>query len=378
MAMKSYLVGGAVRDRLLGLAVTERDWVVVGATEEEMLAAGFRKADADFPVFLHPKTGDEYALARTECKTGVGYKGFSVEANPDVSLEQDLLRRDLTINALAEDEEGGIIDPCHGLEDLKARVLRHITPAFEEDPVRILRVARFAARFGVLGFSIAPETLRLMAGMAASEDRKSLKPERVWQEMRKALGEQQPGLFFETLYECGALAVLIPSLYRALRDASLSVSGDPLVAQAHTASTSSDPRVRFVAVMYAATNEGTVADLCARLRVERDYGELLERVLQHGPAFSELGGADAGGVLDLLEQIGAFQQADRFQLFLDACHALWPEVAPGNCQRLQQALVAAKGIDAKLLLEAGFSGAALGAELKRRRIEAIRQHEAEG
>lgn len=374
--MRSYLVGGAVRDRLLGLPVRECDWVVVGASEQEMLVAGFRKVDADFPVFLHPETGDEYALARTERKIGAGYKGFSIEAGPEVTLEQDLLRRDLTINALAEDEGGRIIDVCHGLEDLKARVLRHITPAFEEDPVRILRVARFAARFGGLGFAIAPETLRLMVRMAASPDLKALKPERVWQEMQKALNEPQPWLFFELLYECGALSLLLPTLYQALQ-ADAGTAPDPLTALAAAASQSADPRVRFVAVMYAGLEKVAVAEVCKRLRVEREYTELLVRVVESGPAFARLADADARAVLDLLERTQAFQQPERFQSFLDACSALWPEDAVRNCRRLQRALVVARGVDGKSLAESGLSGPALGHELRNRRVEAIKQCEAE-
>ncbi|MEJ2592815.1 MAG: hypothetical protein P8178_15730 [Candidatus Thiodiazotropha sp.] len=216
--MKIYLVGGAVRDRLLDLPVSERDWVVVGATPEQMLEQGFRRADADFPVFLHPQTGEEYALARTEVKTGPGYKGFAVESGPQVTLEQDLLRRDLTINALAMDEAGELIDPCGGRDDLENGLLRHITPAFSEDPVRLLRVARFAAKLGRWGFRVAHGTHGLMQKMAASPDLANLRAERVWRELVRAMGEPQPWRFFEVLHRCGALARLMPPLDRLMGD----------------------------------------------------------------------------------------------------------------------------------------------------------------
>ncbi len=209
--MKTYLVGGAVRDELLGLPVRERDWVVVGATAAQMLDLGYRQVGRDFPVFLHPETHEEHALARTERKTAPGYRGFVVHAEPDVTLEEDLLRRDLTINAMARDEAGGLIDPFNGRADLEARLLRHVSPAFAEDPVRILRVARFAARFAHLGFRVADETRALMRRMVAAGEVDALVPERVWQEMERALGEGSPATFFEVLRDCGALAVLFPA-----------------------------------------------------------------------------------------------------------------------------------------------------------------------
>ena len=212
--MKTYLVGGAVRDELLGRPVTERDWVVVGATPEEMTARGFRPVGRDFPVFLHPETKDEHALARTERKTAPGYRGFVVHAAPDVTLEDDLRRRDLTINAMARAADGELIDPWGGQADLTARRLRHVSPAFAEDPVRILRVARFAARFADLGFTVAPETLRLMQDMVAAGEADALVAERVWQETRSALTENRPEVFIETLRACGALARVYPELDR--------------------------------------------------------------------------------------------------------------------------------------------------------------------
>src|SRR6478735_4332963 len=211
-AMQVYLVGGAVRDQLLGREVSERDWVVVGATPAELERAGFIPVGRDFPVFLHPQTKEEHALARLERKTGPGYRGFTTEFSPDVTLEDDLRRRDLTINAMAEDADGNIIDPLGGRRDLEARLLRHVSEAFVEDPVRILRVARFAARFAALGFTVADDTLQLMQRMTLAGEVSALVPERVWQETERALGEARPEVFFETLRACGALAVIFPEL----------------------------------------------------------------------------------------------------------------------------------------------------------------------
>ncbi|KGA32526.1 multifunctional CCA addition/repair protein [Pectobacterium brasiliense] len=210
--MKIYLVGGAVRDSLLGLPVTEKDWVVVGATPENLLAQGYQQVGKDFPVFLHPVSRDEYALARTERKSGKGYTGFVCHAAPDVTLEQDLLRRDLTINAIARTERGDLIDPYHGHRDLENRVLRHVSDAFSEDPLRVLRVARFAARFAHLGFQIAEETMSLMQKMAHEGELAYLTPERVWKETEKALGTSSPDVYFQVLRDCGALAVLFPEI----------------------------------------------------------------------------------------------------------------------------------------------------------------------
>ena len=215
--MKTYLVGGAVRDGLLGIAVKDRDYVVVGASPEELLALHFKPVGKDFPVFLHPETREEYALARTERKTGRGYHGFAFDTEPGVTLEDDLRRRDLTINAIAEDENGALVDPFHGASDLRNGILRHVSPAFAEDPVRILRVARFAARYAPRGFRIADETMRLMTAMVESGEAEHLVPERAWAETQKALAEPTPSAFVRALHDCGALRVLMPevdALYR--------------------------------------------------------------------------------------------------------------------------------------------------------------------
>jgi tRNA nucleotidyltransferase (CCA-adding enzyme) len=217
--VKRYLVGGAVRDQLLGRPVTERDWVVIGATPESLIAQGFKPVGKDFPVFLHPETHEEHALARTERKTAPGYRGFSVHTGPDVRLEDDLLRRDLTINAMAVDEDGTLIDPYGGRRDLQGRCLRHVSPAFREDPVRILRIARFAARYAPLGFTVTDDTCRLMADMVAAGEVDALVPERVWVELERALGEKAPRAFFQTLQAWGALGRLFPEIARLFGDA---------------------------------------------------------------------------------------------------------------------------------------------------------------
>ena len=255
--MKVYLVGGAVRDELLGRPVPERDWVVVGSTPDEMLKAGFRQVGRDFPVFLHPDTHEEHALARTERKTGPGYRGFELRYSPDVTLEEDLRRRDLTINAIARDADGKLIDPFDGRRDLEARSLRHVSEAFNEDPVRILRVARFLARYQPLGFTVAPETLARMRAMAAAGEADALVPERVWQETDRALGEPAPEAWLRVLHDCGALARIFPELealygvpqppqWHPEIDTGLHIE---LVLQA-AADLTPEPRIRFAALMH--------------------------------------------------------------------------------------------------------------------------------
>ncbi|MGD8514376.1 MAG: multifunctional CCA addition/repair protein, partial [Granulosicoccaceae bacterium] len=255
--MKIYLVGGAVRDKLLGITPQERDWVVVGATPDDMLARGFRPVGKDFPVFLHPQSHEEYALARTERKTAPGYTGFAFHASPEVTLEQDLLRRDLTINAMAMDDDGSIIDPFGGQADLEAGLLRHVSPAFVEDPVRILRVARFAARFGKWGFKVAHGTNALMRSMVENGEIDALVPERVWKEFERALGEDMPTAFFKVLRGCGALARLFPeidALYGvpqpAIHHAEIDTGVHCMLVLEQAVKLSADPRVRFAALTH--------------------------------------------------------------------------------------------------------------------------------
>lgn len=342
--MKIYTVGGAVRDELLGLPVQDRDFVVVGATPEDMARLGYTPVGKDFPVFLHPQTHEEYALARTERKTARGYKGFQVYAAPEVTLEQDLARRDLTINAIAKDEAGQMVDPYHGQRDLAAKVLRHVSPAFAEDPVRILRVARFAARFSE--FVIAEETLALMAQMVASGEVDALVPERVWQEMARGLMEAKPSRMFEALRACGALAKILPEV-----DALFGVPQHPkshpeidtgvhvMLAIDQAAARGYALPVRFAALTHdlgkgatppaqwpnhaghEARSVALVRDVSARLKAPNECRELALLVARwHGDVHSAAqAGADI--LVQLLQNVDAFRQPQRFEQFLQACEA---------------------------------------------------------
>jgi tRNA nucleotidyltransferase (CCA-adding enzyme) len=309
--MQVYLVGGAVRDELLGLPAPERDWVVVGATPEELQRAGYRPVGREFPVFLHPDTSEEYALARLERKTGPGYRGFETRFSPDVTLEQDLQRRDLTINAMARDNGGRLIDPYGGERDLQQRLLRHVSAAFVEDPVRVLRVARFAARLAAHGFSVAPETRELMRQMVANGEINALVPERVWREMARALLEANPEVFFDILADCGALALLLPELNW---DAPAHAALQRAVALSPEAS------VRFAALL-ADTAAAAITTLCERLRVPNDYRELALLSARLQPRSAPASTLDAAGTLELLEAADALRRPERFQLLLSALQA---------------------------------------------------------
>lgn len=347
--MKIYLVGGAVRDSLLGLSGSDRDWVVVGATIEDMLAEGYRPVGKDFPVFLHPKTNEEYALARTERKSGKGYKGFTVYAAPDVTLEDDLQRRDLTVNAIAMEKIGDqekIIDPWGGQQDIKDRLLRHVSPAFREDPLRVLRTARFAARFAPQGFTVADETMALMRQITNDGEIEHLIPERVWQEINNVLREPQARVFFEVLHECGALAVLMPELDKLF--------GVPQPAQWHpeidtglhclmvleqACRLTEDKSVRFAALLHDLGKGETdpaewpkhiahetrgiaLADqVCKRLRVPNEHSELTRLASQYHTHCHRVLELKPATLLKLFEGLDAFRRPDRFEKFLLVCEA---------------------------------------------------------
>jgi len=345
--MKAYVVGGAVRDELLGLPVHDRDYVVVGSTPEEMTAAGYRPVGRDFPVFLHPQTHEEYALARTERKSGKGYKGFTVYAAPDVTLEQDLARRDLTINAIAKDADGKLIDPYGGERDLRAGLLRHVSEAFQEDPVRIMRVARFAARFG---FRIADETLALMKAMVNSGEADHLVPERVWQEFAKGLAEPHPERMFEALESCGLRAKLLPELTRLPKN-----YVGPLP-------------VRF-AVLCWMLSEDEVKVLCERLRVpneERDLALLASRL--RGSLSASMSATTSGELLNILKRADAFRRPERFEALLDAARLAQPGFDP---EKLRRAAAAATAVDAGEIARKAPAPAAIPALLDRAREAAI-------
>ena len=328
--MKAYVVGGAVRDELLGVPVADRDWVVVGATPEEMVAAGYRPVGSDFPVFLHPQTHEEYALARTERKRGRGYKGFTVHAAPDVTLEQDLARRDLTINAMARDESGGLIDPFGGARDLRDGVLRHVSEAFVEDPVRVLRLARFAARYA---FRVADETLALVRRMVAAGELEHLVAERVWQEFARGLAEPQPARMFETLDASGALAPLFPEL-RVDR-----------AALERAAKENASLDVRFALLAWPVA-EPAMRALCERLRVPNDERELALAICRCKDLIVVADSVAPAEILQLLKRADAFRRPERFSALLSAARLAQPGVA---ATRIEAARAAAAGVDAGAL-----------------------------
>ena len=402
-AMKTYLVGGAVRDRRLGRAVVDRDHVVVGATPEAMLEAGYRPVGKDFPVFLHPRSHEEYALARTERKSGRGYHGFSVIADPSVTLEDDLARRDLTINAMAEDAEGRLIDPHGGARDLEARVLRHVSPAFVEDPVRVLRVARFLARYAPLGFTIATETLALMRAMVDDGEVEHLVPERVWAETRKALAEPRPAAFLQALRACAALRVLFPEVdalygveqraeYHPEIDTGIHTEmvvdmaarlapGDDLIgwcALVHDLGKALTPRDELPRhIMHEERGIAPVQAISQRLRVPTEHAVLAElccrlHLLAHRAA--EL---KPSTMLELFEKLDAFRKPRRVDQFLLVCEAdkrgrlgLSESDYP-SAALLRSAFAAACAIKAEPFVTAGLQGPAIAEAMRKERIKAI-------
>jgi tRNA nucleotidyltransferase (CCA-adding enzyme) len=357
---QQYLVGGAVRDRLLGYPYNERDWVVVGATPEQMLAAGFKPVGKDFPVFLHPHNNEEYALARTERKSGRGYHGFVCHSSPDVTLEEDLARRDLTINAIAEDADGQLVDPYNGRADLEQRILRHVSPAFGEDPLRILRVARFAARYHGIGFRIAPETLALMTEMVAAGEAGELVAERVWKETERALAEPNPEVFFETLQRCGALKVLFPILAE---------SEGNIADLARCAPRTDDPLIRF-AVLFSNISKAVATALSDRIKVPNEYQELAVQVATQQAAVREL--ASPAQALSILESSDAIRRPQRFAQLLEVMTELG--IPADKIEHLRRAQQDMSSVATQALLERGFTGKALGEELRRERLRAIEEN----
>jgi tRNA nucleotidyltransferase (CCA-adding enzyme) len=341
--VKVYAVGGAVRDELLGLAVTDRDYVVVGADPAEMARRGFKPVGADFPVFLHPETHEEYALARTERKTGPGYKGFAFHASPDVTLEDDLRRRDLTINAMARAEDGTLVDPYGGEADLRAGVLRHVSEAFAEDPVRILRVARFAARFG---FAIAPPTLALMSDMVARGEADALVPERVWQELARGLVEPSPSRMLAVLRECGALARVLPELDETFDDPQVP---ERLAARLERAAHRGYAlAVRFALLMIDVPPE-KVAGAAQRVNAPSDCRDLALAAVRERALLCRGADLDAESTLGVLERSDAFRRPERLERLLEVaeCDTLAPDPASFRpAAALRRALAAARAVDA--------------------------------
>jgi tRNA nucleotidyltransferase (CCA-adding enzyme) len=360
-AMQVYLVGGAVRDELLGQPAAERDWVVVGATPEQMQQLGFRPVGRDFPVFLHPDTNEEYALARLERKTAPGYRGFETRSAADVTLEQDLQRRDLTINAMARSEDGTLIDPYGGRADLDAGLLRHVSPAFVEDPVRILRVARFAARFAHRGFRVAPETRTLMRQIVESGETDALVPERVWREMQRALAEPTPEAFFDTLSECGALHVILPEL--AWQESDRAALGAAVRLSPHVP-------VRLAALL-AGVALARIGACCERLRIPTPARELALLCARLAPRFPRAGQLDARSVLELLESADALRRPERFSELLLACQARSGDAVAGAL--LQQARSLAAGVTLPREQLASLGGLEIASALRAARVQCLAQ-----
>ena len=365
--MIAYVVGGAVRDQLLGLPVVDRDWVVVGATPEEMTALGYTPVGRDFPVFLHPETHEEYALARTERKSGRGYKGFTVYAAPDVTLEDDLARRDLTINAMARASDGRLVDPYGGEADLREGVLRHVGEAFHEDPVRILRVGRFAARFR---FRVHDDTMQMMSRMVEVGEADHLVAERVWQEFERGLGEVHPQEMFLVLERCGALARLMPEVHAVLAGAERAALFDSLE---RAAGEQAPVAVRFTILAWFAGvgAEAAFRGLCDRLRAPIDERELATLACRCKPGILAAAGADAAALLQLLKLADAFRRKARFEALLHAARLAAPATVAGVA-RVLDALRAAGGIDAGAIAGRASGPQAIAAAIDAARLEAIR------
>lgn len=406
--MEVYLVGGAVRDELLGIPVAERDWCVVGATPEEMKSLGYRQVGKDFPVFLHPETGEEYALARTERKTGPGYHGFEFRTSPDVTIEDDLARRDITINAMARDANGNLVDPFNGRADLKKKLLRHVSEAFAEDPVRVLRVAKFAARFAGHGFKVADETLELMTGMVEDGEVDELVPHRVWKETEAALAGPAPRVFFAVLRDCSALAVVFPEI-----DALFGIPQPPqwhpeidcgvhamMVLEQATA-LSGEVDVRFAALVHdlgkATTAKAKLPShpghekrsvrlinvMADRLPIPTACRELALIVAElHGHAHKAFE-LRAATILKVLERVDAFRRPERFRKFLLACEAdsrgrTGYEARPyPQAAYLEGAFKAAARVSGREIAREGLEGAQIGEALRRKRLQAISAYKAD-
>lgn len=398
--MQSYIVGGAVRDELLGFAVKDRDYVVVGSTPEAMIAAGFKPVGKDFPVFLHPQTHDEYALARTERKTAKGYKGFVVQASPEVTLEQDLARRDLTINAIARAEDGQLIDPFNGQADIQSRTLRHVSDAFVEDPVRILRIARFAARLP--DFEVAPETMTLMRNMVKEGEVDALVAERVWQELAKGLMEDKPSRMFEVLRACGALDKILPELNRlwgvpqpAQHHPEIDTGVHVMLVIDYAASQGFSLPVRFAALMHDLGKGTTPVDmlprhigheqrsvsllqqLCKRLRVPNECRELGVMVAKFHGKLHQAPHMRPATLLEFLHELDAIRQPQRFEDFLKACEADsrgrtgFEQCEMPAANMMQKVLAAASGVDAGAVAAACENPQQIKVKVFEARLEAV-------
>lgn len=402
LEFETYLVGGAVRDELLGLPVADRDWVVIGATPEDLLEKGFQQIGNDFPCFLHPETRDEYALARTERKSGIGHTGFVCDFGREITLEEDLSRRDLTINAIAKTQDGRFIDPYGGRDDLKTKTLRHVSDAFTEDPLRVLRVARFASRYAKLGFTVHPETLELMRKLVERGELSSLTPERVWKEMSRALSESKPSEFFRVLRNCGALKVILPEV-----DVLFGIPQPPLhhpevdtgdhvmlcldiakqrfntlivtwAVLVHDLGKGKTPREEWPKhIKHEIRGVPLVEAVAKRFKVPKEFGVLGKLVSEHHLRCHKILEMRPGSILRLLEALDAFRRPDRVKQFAQACEADargrlgFEDREYPNGERLIACSMAAKSVNIKPLLDAGYEGLKLADQIRQLRIKAV-------
>lgn len=400
--MQIYLVGGAVRDTLLNIPMKDKDWVVVGSTPAELIALGYSQVGSDFPVFLHPKSKEEYALARTERKSGGGYQGFNCDFNPDITLEEDLLRRDLTVNAMAQDESGKIYDPYNGQKDIQLKKLRHVSDAFAEDPLRVLRVARFAARFAHLGFTIAEETIELMRQIADSGELELLTPERVWQETERALGESQPWVYFQALRECGALAVIFPEIDRLFgipqpekHHPEIDCGIHTLMVLEQACRLSSDIAVRWASLLHdlgkgltrdsllpshhghEKSGEKLVIQLNKRLKAPNELNDLSRLVCVYHTHVHRAFELKPETMLKLFNNIDLWRKPERLQQILIACKADsrgrtgFEEVEYPQLAYITELAQACLEVTATQFVEQGFTGKAIGEAIAQKRIEVI-------
>lgn len=400
--MQIYLVGGAVRDTLLNIPMKDKDWVVVGSTPEELISQGYSQVGADFPVFLHPKTKEEYALARTERKSGGGYQGFKCDFNPDITLEEDLLRRDLTINAMAQDENGQLYDPYNGQQDIVLKKLRHVSEAFSEDPLRVLRVARFASRFAHLGFTIADETIALMRDIAKSGELELLTPERVWQETERALAESQPWVYFQALRECGALAVIFPEIDRlfgipqpAKHHPEIDCGIHSLMVLEQACRLTSDINIRWASLLHdlgkgltreallpshhghEQSGEKLVIKLNKRLKTPTEFKDLSRLVCLYHTHIHRAFELKPGTIIKLFNSIDVWRKPDRLQQILITCKADsrgrtgFENVEYPQVEYISELANACLHVTAKQFVAQGLTGKAIGEAIEKERIEVI-------
>ncbi|MAY42223.1 MULTISPECIES: hypothetical protein [unclassified Neptuniibacter] len=372
--MQIYLVGGAVRDKLLDFPIFDKDWVVVGATAQEMIDLGYQQVGQDFPVFIHPKSGEEYALARTERKSGKGYTGFQYHADPSVTLEEDLLRRDLTINAMAmdvdsEDDEGQIYDPYNGQQDLADKLLRHVSPAFSEDPLRVLRVARFAARYHHLGFSIADETLQLMTELSTGDELEHLTSERVWKEFERALSEPSPWIFLQALQECNAITKVLPELAPSIND-SLIAAFQVVSQQTTKGEGESENAITRFACLLSLSNDLNINSFCERLRTPNLYKELALHCKNNHQQFSQFDQLSAEKKLNTILALDLIRRPQRLPQLIECINALHTNVSMSHLNPILELIAK---IQPKQLMEEGFKGPELGEAINQRRLSICEQ-----